>query len=95
MCSPGFKPLLSNGSTLGDATSWTLAAYSMEGKSDRHLINTKQIMSQVGLLDWLRGPYWPPSIGVLTSGVSLPLPGVRVGYVDHTGCHQNGVLTAR
>ena len=25
---------------------WTLAAYSMEGRSDRHLIKTKQIMTQ-------------------------------------------------
>lgn len=27
-------------------TPWTLAAYSMEGRSDRHLIKTKQIMTQ-------------------------------------------------
>jgi len=27
-------------------TPWTLAAYSMEGKSDRHLLHTKQIMHQ-------------------------------------------------
>lgn len=27
-------------------TPWTLAAYSMEGKADRHLVNTKQIMTQ-------------------------------------------------
>lgn len=27
-------------------TPWTLAAYSMEGKSDRHLVKTKQIMTQ-------------------------------------------------
>ena len=27
-------------------TPWTLAAYAMEGKADRHLINTKQIMTQ-------------------------------------------------